>query len=153
MLGPKEKPEGFTAEVGAVMKSPFGFKQYGQSGRWVSSVFPEQSKCVDEMAFLMAMASKTNVHGPGAYMMNTGFVLPGFPCLGAWVSYGLGSLRDNVPAFVALPDARGLPYNGRGCFTSGFLPAVHQGTVIKTGAPQPIPDLFASDKFAGRING
>src|SRR5204863_5129336 len=72
MLGPKEKPEGFTAEVGAVMKSPFEFKQHGQSGRWVSSVFPEQAKCVDEMAFLMAMASKTNVHGPGAYMMNTG---------------------------------------------------------------------------------
>src|SRR5215471_8136522 len=59
MLGPKEKPEGFTGQVGAVMKSPFEFKQHGQSGRWVSSVFPHQAKCVDEMAFLMAMASKT----------------------------------------------------------------------------------------------
>src|ERR1700731_1390516 len=60
MLGPKEKPEGFTAPAGAIMKSPFEFKQYGQSGRWVSSVFPEQAKLVDEMAFFMAMASKTN---------------------------------------------------------------------------------------------
>src|SRR3954468_14376408 len=147
MLGPKEKPEGFTAEVGAVMKSPFEFKQYGQSGRWVSSVFPEQAKCVDDMAFLMAMASKTNVHGPGAYMMNTGFVLPGFPCMGAWISYALGNLTDNLPTFVVLPDSRGLPYNQKGNFSAGFLPAKHQGTLIEAGAKQPIPDLFAKDRF------
>jgi hypothetical protein len=109
-LGPKEKPEGFTAMPGAMMKSPFAFQQYGQSGRWVSSVFPHQAQCVDDMAFLMAMASKTNVHGPGTYMMNTGFLLPGFPCLGAWISYGLGRLADNLPTFVVLPDAKGLPY-------------------------------------------
>ncbi len=64
MLGPKEKPEGFTAPAGAIMKSPFAFAQHGESGRWVSSVFPEQAKLVDEMAFLMAMTTKTNVHGP-----------------------------------------------------------------------------------------
>ena len=85
MLGPKEKPEGFTAPAGAIMKSPFAFAQHGQSGRWVSSVFPEQAKLVDEMAFLMAMKTKTNVHGPGTYMMNSGFLLPGFPCMGAWI--------------------------------------------------------------------
>ena len=85
-LGPKEKPEGFTAMPGAMMKSPFKFKQHGETGRWVSSVFPHQAKWVDEMAFLMAMASKTNVHGPGTYMMNTGFLLPRFPCMGAWLS-------------------------------------------------------------------
>ncbi len=91
--------------------------------RWVSSVFPEQAKLVDEMAFLMAMTTKTNVHGPGTYMMNSGFLLPGFPCMGAWISYALGSLKDNLPTFVVLPDPRGLPYNQRGCFSSGFLPA------------------------------
>src|ERR1043165_9320024 len=132
MLGPKEKPEGFTAPAGAMMKSPFAFAQHGQSGRWVSSVFPEQAKLVDEMAFLMAMTTKTNVHGPGTYMMNSGFLLPGFPCMGAWISYALGSLTDNLPTFVVLPDAKGLPYNQRGCFSAGFLPAVHQGTVIET---------------------
>jgi hypothetical protein len=100
------------------------------------------------MAFLMAMQGRSNVHGQSAYLMNNGFLLPGFPCMGAWISYALGNLTDNLPTFIVLPDARGLPYNGRGCFTSGFLPAVHQGTVIKAGASQPIPDLFASDKFA-----
>lgn len=154
-LGPKEKPEGFTAPVGAIMKSPFSFAQYGQSGRWVSSVFPYQAKLVDEMAFLMAMASKTNVHGPGTYMMNNGYLLPGFPCLGAWISYALGNLCDNLPTFIVLPDARGLPYNQRGCFSAGFLPTVHQGTVIqmasRPGKP-PVPDLFADGNrypFAG----
>ena len=146
-LGPKEKPEGFTAKPGALMKSPFEFQQHGQSGRWVSSVFPRQSKWVDEMAFLMAMASKTNVHGPGTYMMNSGFLLPGFPCLGAWTSYALGNLTDDLPTFVVLPDAKGLPYNQRGPFSSGFLPAVHQGTVIDAGAERPVPDLFANPKF------
>ena len=68
----------------------------------------------------MSMASKTNVHGPGSYMMNTGFVLPGFPCMGAWISYGLGSLSDNLPCFVVMPDPRGLPYNNMGNFSSGF---------------------------------
>lgn len=147
MLGPKEKPEGFTAPAGAIMKSPFAFKQHGRSGRWVSSVFPEQAKLVDEMAFLMAMTSKTNVHGPGTYMMNSGFLLPGFPCMGAWISYALGNLTDNLPTFVVLPDAKGLPYNQRGCFSAGFLPAVHQGTVINAASPRPVPDLFASEKF------
>jgi len=145
-LGPKEKPEGQTGECGAVMKSPFEFKQYGQSGRWVSSVFPHQAKWVDEMAFLMAMTTKTSVHGPGSYMMNTGFLLPGFPCMGAWISYGLGSLTDNLPTFVVLPDARGLPYNQKGNFSAAFLPSRHQGTIIHAGAPQPVPDLFPDKK-------
>src|SRR5712691_8324889 len=121
-----------------VLKSPFKFKQYGKSGRWVSEVFPHLAGCVDDLAFLMSMASKTNVHGPASYMQNTGFILPGFPCTGAWISYGLGSLTDNLPAFVVLPDARGLPYNNAGNFSSGFLPMAHQGVAIKPGAPVPI---------------
>ena len=147
-LGSKTKIEGATSMQGAMMKSPFEFQQHGQSGKWASSVFPEQAKLVDEMAFLMAMQGRSNVHGQSAYLMNNGFLLPGFPCMGAWISYALGSLADNLPTFIVLPDARGLPYNGRGCFTSGFLPAVYQGTVIKADSAQPIPDLFASDKVA-----
>jgi hypothetical protein len=147
-LGSKTKIEGATGMQGALMKSPFEFKPHGQCGKWVSSVFPEQAKLVDEMAFLQAMTGRSNVHGQNAYLMNNGFLLPGFPCMGAWISYALGNLSDNLPGFIVLPDARGLPYNGRGCFTAGFLPAVHQGTVIKADSPQPIPDLFASDQFA-----
>jgi hypothetical protein len=147
MLGPKEKPEGFTAPPGALMKSPFKFRQHGESGRWVSSVFPHQAKWVDEMAFLMAMTTRTNVHGPATYMMNSGFLLPGFPCLGAWTSYALGNLTDNLPTFVVLPDAEGLPYNQRGPFSAGFLPAVHQGTVIDAGRENPVPNLFPGSSF------
>lgn len=152
-LGSKTKIEGATGMQGALMKSPFEFQQHGQCGKWVSSVFPEQAKFVDEMAFLQAMTGRSNVHGQNAYLMNNGFLLPGFPCMGAWISYALGSLSDNLPGFIVLPDARGLPYNGRGCFTAGFLPAVHQGTVIKADSPQPIPDLFASESFAHATRG
>jgi hypothetical protein len=146
-LGPKEKPEGFTAMPGAIMKSPFEFKQHGQCGRWVSSVFPKQAEFVDDMALLMAMTTKTNVHGPATYMMNNGFLLPGFPCMGAWISYALGNLTDNLPTFVVLPDAKGLPYNQQGPFSAGFLPAIHQGTVINADAREPVPNLFPPDKY------
>jgi hypothetical protein len=134
--------EAATSAPGNLMKCPFEFRQYGECGRWVSSVFPHLSNCVDQMAFLMALSSKTNVHGPASYMMNTGFILPGFPCMGAWISYGLGRLCDNLPTFVVLPDARGLPYNQQGNFTSAFLPVTHQGTVIQASSASPIPDLF-----------
>ncbi|HZW32342.1 MAG TPA: DUF1501 domain-containing protein [Isosphaeraceae bacterium] len=131
-----------TSVPGNLMKSPFPFRQHGESGRWVSSVFPEIATRVDDLAFLMALSSKTNVHGPASYMMNCGFLMPGFPCLGAWLSYGLGSLGDNLPSFVVLPDPRGLPYNAKGNFTAGFLPQSHQGTILDASAPRPIPDLF-----------
>jgi Protein of unknown function (DUF1501) len=137
------KIESVTGSPGfKVLKSPFEFKQHGQCGRWVSSVFPHLAECVDELAFLMSMASKTNVHGPASYMQNTGFVLPGFPCMGAWIHYGLGNLTDNLPAFVVLPDPKGLPYNNQGNFSAGFLPVKHQGTIIRPHLPNPVADLF-----------
>lgn len=144
--GTGEKVEGVTSLPGKVMKSPFPFKQHGQCGRWVSSVFPYLARCVDDLAFLMALRSKSNVHGPASYLMNTGFLLPGFPCLGAWLSYGLGRLSDNLPTFVVLPDGRGLPYNQKGNFSAGFLPASHQGTLLTAGAQPPIADLTPSPK-------
>jgi hypothetical protein len=147
MLGPAEKPEGFTGPAGAVMKSPFTFRQYGDSGRWVSSVFPEQAKIVDQLTFLMAMTSKSNVHGPASYMMNTGFILPGFPSMGSWISYALGSVSEELPAFVVLPDPRGLPYNQKGNFSSGFLPAQYQGTLLDVHRPAVVPHLHAAPGF------
>jgi hypothetical protein len=137
-----------TSEVGSIMQSPFEFRQHGECGRWVSSVFPRMAECVDDLAFLLAMASKTNVHGPASYMLNTGFLRPGFPCLGAWMSYGLGSLNDNLPTFVVLPDPRGLPYNATGNFSQGFLPAAHQGTVINPSAKIPIANLNPPESAA-----
>lgn len=139
--GAGQRVEASISVPGAIMKSPFTWARHGQSGRWVSSALPHLARHVDDMAFLMAMQSASNVHGPAAYLQTSGYLLPGFPCAGAWISYALGSLSENVPAFVALPDARGLPYNGRSAFTSGFLPANHQGTVIQASAPQPITYL------------
>ncbi len=146
--------EAVTSTPGTVLKCPFPFKQHGKCGRWVSSVFPELARHVDDLAFLFGLTAKTNVHGPASYIMNTGFTLPGFPCLGAWLSYGLGALKENLPTFVVLPDVRGLPYNNLGNFSSGFLPVVHQGTVLKLNDPNPIPSLKppASAKYITRMS-
>ena len=130
-----------TSVPGSLMRSPFAWQRHGVCGRWVTDVFPHMARWVDELAFLMAMVSKTNVHGPASYMQNTGFVSPGFPCMGAWVSYALGRLSDNLPAFVVLPDARGLPYNNRGNFSPGFLSAAHQATLIRPNAATPIANI------------
>ena len=137
------KLESVTDSPGFIlMKSPFGFKQHGQTGRWVSDVFPHMAGIVDDLTFLMAMRSRTNVHGLGVYEQNTGFPMPGFPAMGSWLSYGLGSMNKNLPTFVVIPDVRGLPYNGQKAFSSGFLPSAHQGTLIKPSAPNPIHNLF-----------
>lgn len=130
-----------TGTPGPLMKSPFKWKQFGKSGRWVTDVFPHMAEHVDDMAFLMAMQSKSNVHGPASYLQNTGFLLPGFPSAGSWISYALGRLTDDLPAFIVMPDMRGLPYNGMGNFSSGFLPVSHQGTPVNPASPSPIPDL------------
>ncbi len=133
--------EAATSVPGKVLRPPFPLRQHGESGRWISDLLPHLAKCVDEIAFLLSLKSRTNVHGPASYLMNTGFLLPGFPCLGAWVSYALGTLTENLPAFVVLPDARGLPYNQKGNFSGGFLPTQHQGTVVNTKGAEPIPHL------------
>ena len=138
-----ERVEAATSVPGNILGSPFRFSQYGKSGRWLSELLPHIAKHADDIAVMLSMTSKTNVHGPASYLMNTGFLLPGFPCFGAWVSYGLGSLNENLPTFVVLPDARGLPYNQRGNFSSGFLPVTHQGTAIHASQAEPLHGLRA----------
>jgi hypothetical protein len=139
---PGETVELFQSTPGACFASPWKFKQHGACGRWMSDLVPHLASCVDEMAFVYSMVSKSNVHGPATFMQNTGFVLPGFPHMGAWVSYGLGSLNENLPAFVVLPDMRGFAPNGPGNWSAGFLPAQHQGTLFRPNAKNPIADLF-----------
>jgi hypothetical protein len=138
---PGEKVELFQSSPGACMKSPWDWQQHGECGKWMSSLVPHLAECVDRMAFIHSMISKSNVHGPATFMQNTGFVLPGFPSMGAWVSYGLGSMNDNLPTFVVLPDSRGFAPNGPGNWSAGFLPAAHQGTMVRPGAKNPIADL------------
>ncbi len=142
--GDGRRVEAATSTPGTVLAPPYRLRQHGESGRWVSDLLPHTAKCVDDLAFLMALKSRTNVHGPGSFLMNTGFLLPGFPCMGAWVSYALGTLTDNLPSFVVLPDARGLPYNQKGNFSAGFLPPQHQGTVVNTKGGEPIAHLAPS---------
>ncbi|MGJ5815667.1 DUF1501 domain-containing protein [Paludibaculum fermentans] len=138
---PGEKVELFQSNPGVVMPSPWGWKQYGQCGKWVSDLLPHTASCVDDIAFVASMMSKSNVHGPATFMQNTGFILPGFPSAGAWVSYALGSEAENLPDFVVLPDPRGMPPNGAANWSSGFLPASNQATTIRVGTPTPIHDL------------
>jgi hypothetical protein len=149
---PGEKVELFQSEPGHCMQSPWGWKQHGQCGKWMSELVPRLAECVDDIAFIHSMVSKSNVHGPATFMQNTGFVLPGFPSMGAWISYGLGSMTDDLPTFVVLPDARGFAPNGPGNWSAGFLPAAHQGTMIRPAAENPIADLFPPDN-AKFING
>jgi hypothetical protein len=135
----------FQSTPGAVMKSPWSWKPCGQCGHWMSSLVPCLAECVDDIAFLHAMVSRSNVHGPATFLQNSGFVLPGFPSFGAWVSYGLGRSNDNLPTFVVLPDARGFAPNGPANWTAGFLPAAYQGTMVKAASKNPIFDLFPPD--------
>ncbi|HEY1601149.1 MAG TPA: DUF1501 domain-containing protein [Pirellulales bacterium] len=146
---PGEKVELFQSDPGQCMQSPWAWRRYGQCGKWISDLVPHLGGCVDEMAFIHSMVSKSNVHGPATFMQNSGFVLPGFPAMGAWMSYGLGSMSADLPTFVVLPDSRGFAPNGPGNWTAGFLPAAHQGTMIRPGAVNPIADLFppATAKF------
>jgi Protein of unknown function (DUF1501) len=133
----------FQSDPGACLKSPWGWKPSGHCGKYLSDLVPHIASCADDICFLHSMVSKSNIHGPATFMQNTGFVLPGFPCMGAWVSYALGRLTDNLPSFVVLPDSRGFAPNGPMNWASGFLPALHQGTLIRATAPNPIHDLFA----------
>ena len=132
---------GFFGRPGLLMKTPFEFRRHGESQSWVSSLFPHLATCVDEMAFVHSMVAKSNNHTPATFQMNTGFTLNGFPSMGAWMSYGLGSMNDNLPTFVVLPDTRGLPAGGSINWTAGFLPAEHQGTAFRTRSPEPVVDL------------
>ena len=138
----------FASKPGNCQGSYWPFEQHGQCGRWISDLFPKLAQRVDDIAFIHSMQSKSALHGPAMFMANSGFILPGFPSMGAWVTYGLGSVSDNLPAFVVLPDPRGLPPGGVINWGAGFLPAIHQGTTLQTDETKPpIADLFPSKKF------
>lgn len=136
----KGKIDTFFGQPGNLKQSPFAFHRHGQCGRWVSDLFPYLATCVDDLTFIHSMWAKSSNHTPAAFQMNTGFTMNGFPSLGAWLSYGLGCETEDLPAFVVLPDPRGLPAGGSIHWTSGFLPAAHQGVAFRSSG-DPIPDL------------
>ncbi len=137
-----EHVEAFQNGLGPWMKSPFKFRPYGQTGKMLSDVVAPLGDVVDDMAFIHNLVGKTGVHSQATYLQATGFQMPGFPGMGCWVSYALGSENDNLPTFVVLPDNRGFASNGPKNWHAAFLPADHQGTIIRPGAKNPIADLF-----------
>jgi len=132
----------FVNDVGGLMKSPFAFRQHGKSGTWVSEIFPNLAQHVDDMAFLHSCHTETNNHSPALFQINTGMSRMGFPCAGAWVTYGLGTENQNLPAFMVMYDTlgRGLPKGHASNWGAGFLPGVYQGTALNAQG-QPINNL------------
>ncbi len=122
-----------------VIPSPFQFKQYGQSGRWMCNLFPHLSECVDDLAFLYGVRLENSNHPPGVFQVMTGNMLPGSASMGAWISYGLGTENQDLPGYLVLAD--GPPaVGGAAIWGSGYLPAVYQGTLFRT-TSTPIIDL------------
>jgi hypothetical protein len=125
----------FQGENGNLAQSSWPFRPHGESGKYVSDLLPHLAECVDDLCFIHSLTSKTNTHGPGECFMSTGFTLEGYLSVGSWVTYALGSENANLPAYVAIPDPRGVPQQGPSNWTNGFLPAVFQGTVFNADTP------------------
>jgi hypothetical protein len=117
---------------GRIVEPKWKFKQYGESGKWVSDLFPNVATCVDDIAFLHSMTADSPIHGSAMLMMNSGKVLSGSPALGSWVTYGLGSENENLPGFVVMLDKTGGPISGAKNWSSGYMPASYQGVVMRS---------------------
>lgn len=144
-----EPVEAFQNGLGPWLRPVWDFRPYGQSGKMLSEVVAPLGGVVDDLAFVHNMVGKSGVHSAATLLQSTGFQLPGFPGAGCWASYGLGSLNENLPTFVVLPDHRGFASNGVKNWDAAFLPSQHSGTIIFPGAEAPVADLFphASGKF------
>src|SRR3954451_13398771 len=123
-----------------LMPSPWQFKQHGQSGIHVSELFPHVARKVDEIALIRSMHCISNDHGPALFQMNTGSIQAGYPSVGSWVTYGLGTENQSLPAFVVFSDWRGGPIGGAPNWGNGFMPAAYQGTPFRS-TGDPIVDL------------
>ena len=138
---PDGKLQFFASKPGNCQPSFWKFRRHGQSGIWMSDLLPKLATCVDDMAFIYSMQSKTALHGPGNFMMNTGQILPGFPSMGSWVTYGLGSENENLPSFVVMVTGS-VGGAGNSMWGSGFLPTIYQGVEFRASGD---PVLFLSN--------
>ena len=132
---------------GRIVEPRWKFNQYGECGKWVSDLFPNLATCVDDIAFLHSMTADSPIHGSAMLMMNSGKVLSGHPCLGSWVNYGLGSENQDLPGFVVMLDPRGGPISGSKNWSSGYMPATYQATVMRSQG-DPILDLSPPQDLA-----
>ena len=125
---------------GRIVEPRWKFNQYGECGKWVSDLFPNLAKHVDDIAFLHSMTADSPIHGSAMIQMNTGKILSGAPCIGSWANYGLGSVNENLPGFVVMLDPRGGPISGAKNWSSGYMPAQYEGTMFRSQGT-PILDL------------
>ncbi|MFN0055606.1 MAG: DUF1501 domain-containing protein [Planctomycetales bacterium] len=142
---PYTPPEGLQVgsngrPVGRLMASPFPFEPRGQSGLPISSLYPELSRHADDLCVIRSMYADTAAHASGCLQMNTGAITIGKPCLGSWLSYGLGTMTENLPSFVVMTDPRGGPIGSASNWTSGYMPAAYQGTLFRS-VGSPLLDL------------
>lgn len=140
-LSSDERPDVFFGQVGLLRRHDWEFRQRGESGIWISELFPHLASAVDELTIVNSMYAETSNHTPATFQENTGFRLNGFPTFGAWMSYGLGSETDELPSYVVIPDTRGLPAGGSINWSNGFLPARHQGVIMRSKGTA-VDDLF-----------
>ena len=145
----KRKVDTFFGRPGNLMQSPFEFRRRGQSGLWVSELLPHLAECADDLCMIRSMVAKSSNHTPATFQMNSGFTRNGYPCMGSWVTYGLGSENRDLPGFVVLPDPRGLPAGGSINWTAGFLPASHQGVAFRNSG-DPLPYLSTPPTVSSR---
>lgn len=144
----------FQGPAGNLARPQYPFRPRGETGKMVSDMLPHLAELTDQLAFVHSLTSTSNTHGPAENFLSTGSVLDGFPSLGSWVTYALGSECDNLPAYVAIPDPRGVPQNGSNNWGPGFLPAAFQGTTFS--ASEPVrhlspPDLSPAADRAGKL--
>ena len=125
----------FQGPAGNLARPQYEFRQRGKTGKWVSNLIPHLAELTDDIAFIHSLTSKSNTHGPAENFLSTGFNLDGFPSLGSWATYALGSENQNLPSYVAIPDPRGVPQNGSNNWGPGFLPAAFQGTTLSSKSP------------------
>ena len=143
-----EKPDVFFGRVGLLRSNDWEFKQRGQSGMWISDLFPHIATVADELTVINSMVAESSSHTPATFQESSGFRLNGFPVMGSWVSYGLGNMTNDLPTYVVLPDARGMPAGSTSNWTNGFLPAVHQGVPFRTsGEGNAISNLFPAEEI------
>jgi hypothetical protein len=137
----------FTKGDSPILGSTRRFARHGQSGMWMSDLMPHLATCVDDICYLNSCWCTSTVHAPAMYELHSGRTLMGYPSLGSWVTYGLGSVSENLPAYCVLPQPEGVPEGGAPCWSAGFLPAVYQGTLFRPGR-NPILNLKPSDDIS-----
>jgi hypothetical protein len=140
-LNSSDRPQTFFNQIGLLRKNDWEFRQRGKSGLWVSDLFPHLAEVADELTVIRSMVAESANHTPATFEENSGFRLNGFPAMGSWVSYGMGCETDELPSYVVLPDARGLPAGGTVNWSNGFLPAEYQGVAFQAKGPA-IHDLY-----------